>query len=1402
MAGVGNRSLIAVIGDEDTITGLLLAGIGHVSEQQKRNFLIVDSKTQVSTIESAFQEYTERKDIAILLINQHVADKVRPSVDNYQQAFPALLEIPSKDHPYATAADESSLNIREEGFIAERDSYSPPLPVPTDALSQRAASVLSHQANEYSNGVNDRASRRRSIMDPRHTRFSGFISNLIRRDRDRDSDRQDMEPDPDKTEQVTTTAITQPSSSMITPASLPAPRPTTPPPSLPPPTLHELGLSLSVLTANLSPSHLTTPPTSGTFLSPCYLLLCHAQGLDVLPLKRPPAPQPFALVRRVPFKSVVIMEERGVMVAIAGRRDGVRVYALEEVKKAIEWRMDFEIRKEIERNRREDAKRRPTGPVDNIFAPIATSDPKLKDNVLPPGNIRKMPSLPVSPLNTASTTAKNSSLPTRRYQPKPPTEPSSPPPQYVPSSDVQRPPFNSGLSAISIYQNSTHRTSAANLLDMPSRRNRQEEKPDGATVSWAGGSDDEAIDIVAAGPSGSAALDERTSIIASSSPWQANTTGGAGLSEIGVEGAPRSRRPSSIDLSEATALPPQNTTPSPTLTLSSIRQTLSRSRPLAARAPIVTDLDEPSDTEPEPGVGGTSERISFAQALLESRLPNIPPPGTRQAQLPVLISASHPVIIGDEESTPISEHRPQTASSITPSQEVAVPKSASRRSERFRRRRWTVLDGVFNTSNAVQISSSGESHVKSPVVERRQMAASSNRQVARTASQSSLNRSASARRGETSTFNTNHNETDIRQEGIPSALPSTSEASRPASARTTASTIRFIPRIFTNALNNRRSDDTVFLARSPDEGTFKRNNGNGTQSAAPKLEYVKLPGTKSSIMIKAVETARKSFLAILCGENGEKIELFAGTYRTALGLSRTFILPDSPRNIELQLQGDDLVEVFLVFSHNVFGLEPATVRVREVRIGRAERRAARRRARGARNENESQENDFMTMAEDDNIPVSLAIDSPETILQGTTTVTDASIRPNAVRQTADTGDAVASPAEPIIPAAATHNPDDLVTLAAAQIGSYTTFQQLSFAPTFPLAAIADEWIIPPTYPKVLQRYPKSNDNNNAPSEDVNAEEQQVLPPPGLPMPLPSPPSKWYYKDPKGIVRGPWKASLMQSWYKDGYLPLDLPVRRENETEYITLQDLRLRSVDPNCPFKGVLVSIPSIPLVNITGKVEGPLLNPISLLAQPKHYGPPALFFSSRGGHSTSIVDVRGRSVLKGRFFWSMDDDEGQGINKTKLGDITRIEAFDVETRAIIVALRQGGLEVVDVADAILSPADESREALPDFQASPANISRRGAYTWRIGSPVSLAPVSSLHEAPKTAITLVRKKQMANVATMAKAPAKSEGGYLIFDDSDNLFREEIIFLGRKDDNVYFCERNIDSFRILRLAPLR
>ncbi|BGP37401.1 H(+)-transporting V1 sector ATPase subunit F [Rhodotorula kratochvilovae] len=108
-----DRTLIATIGDEDTVTGILLAGTGHISGHGKKNFVVVDSKTPVSTIEAAFAEFTERSDIAILLINQHVADQIRPIVEKYTQAFPALLEIPSKDHPYDPSKDSVLKAVRK-----------------------------------------------------------------------------------------------------------------------------------------------------------------------------------------------------------------------------------------------------------------------------------------------------------------------------------------------------------------------------------------------------------------------------------------------------------------------------------------------------------------------------------------------------------------------------------------------------------------------------------------------------------------------------------------------------------------------------------------------------------------------------------------------------------------------------------------------------------------------------------------------------------------------------------------------------------------------------------------------------------------------------------------------------------------------------------------------------------------------------------------------------------------------------------------------------------------------------------------------------------------------------------------------------------------------------------------
>ncbi|KAH3661562.1 hypothetical protein OGAPHI_006410 [Ogataea philodendri] len=109
-----NRSLIAVIGDEDTITGMLLAGTGQVSSEvgKEKNFLVCNDNTKEDELQSYFNQFVQRDDIAILLINQHIAEKIRLSIDTFTDPFPAILEIPSKDHPYDPDKDSVLRRVR------------------------------------------------------------------------------------------------------------------------------------------------------------------------------------------------------------------------------------------------------------------------------------------------------------------------------------------------------------------------------------------------------------------------------------------------------------------------------------------------------------------------------------------------------------------------------------------------------------------------------------------------------------------------------------------------------------------------------------------------------------------------------------------------------------------------------------------------------------------------------------------------------------------------------------------------------------------------------------------------------------------------------------------------------------------------------------------------------------------------------------------------------------------------------------------------------------------------------------------------------------------------------------------------------------------------------------------
>ncbi len=89
-----------------------------------------------------------------------------------------------------------------------------------------------------------------------------------------------------------------------------------------------------------------------------------------------------------------------------------------------------------------------------------------------------------------------------------------------------------------------------------------------------------------------------------------------------------------------------------------------------------------------------------------------------------------------------------------------------------------------------------------------------------------------------------------RRDGNPATYPSRVLPTSPTHHR-------FLSRIITNALDSRRFDDHT--STNSESSDAKRSLGFSLLAipSAPKLEYIKLPGTKGAIMIKAVETSKK-----------------------------------------------------------------------------------------------------------------------------------------------------------------------------------------------------------------------------------------------------------------------------------------------------------------------------------------------------------------------------------------------------------------------------------------------------------------------------------------------------------------------------------------------------------------
>lgn len=424
-------------------------------------------------------------------------------------------------------------------------------------------------------------------------------------------------------------------------------------------------------------------------------------------------------------------------------------------------------------------------------------------------------------------------------------EPSGLPPPYSSPTEVTHPPrLRREASAISFRSRSG---SVSNVLAAAtlSRRTTDAARPrdPDAKVEWVESSDDEAIDVVAAGSSGSQALDERTS--AQTRP-NANTISVTPTVPTVTPITPprtsmsstRRNRPSNLDLTlsrPGTAIPPPEPSPAPTLL--TLRQALSHS------PPTLRGIQTADTEDPDTPFGAAEEenddvegRISLAQALLESRIPDLPPLGTRRPQQPILITSSHPVATGEDEPS-----SPRTSEGHT----APNRPSNTDRPER-RRRRWSVMLGSPTSGNEV---ASPQPLATAPLGGDRPPT-----HFTRSHSFRSSNSQAPTIRPSPSTNDTSSIAPST------ASVPELPETAPSMVASQSSRSSRFIPRIITNAFNGRRSDDRPPLPvlKATDEG-LKKTNGTPLASHAPppKLEYVKLPGTKGALMVKAVETAKK-----------------------------------------------------------------------------------------------------------------------------------------------------------------------------------------------------------------------------------------------------------------------------------------------------------------------------------------------------------------------------------------------------------------------------------------------------------------------------------------------------------------------------------------------------------------
>ena len=216
------------------------------------------------------------------------------------------------------------------------------------------------------------------------------------------------------------------------------------------------------------------------------------------------------------------------------------MYALEEMKKAVEWCIEVEVQREQECAHQEEAKKAAAQPVPNsIILDSRDSSEKAKPTLLPPLST-SLP-LPTSMSNQNKLSRRSSQSTPMTVTPWAPTSKKSRPLPHLttltPAQALQsctpmqeptgllppysnfpesRPMLHSSPSAVSLTCSQCPSLSQVLGATPPVPRWKSENThdPDSKAEDWIEGhssSDNEAIDIVAAGASGGQALDERTS---------------------------------------------------------------------------------------------------------------------------------------------------------------------------------------------------------------------------------------------------------------------------------------------------------------------------------------------------------------------------------------------------------------------------------------------------------------------------------------------------------------------------------------------------------------------------------------------------------------------------------------------------------------------------------------------------------------------------------------------------------------------------------------------------------------------------------------------------------------------------------------------------------------------------